>query len=138
MAANTAAITPMSPVIGIATLVSPTALTSRANITGTTGLTQLTPTSTNGKKVPLITVQSTATSVVGSLFIWLFNGTTSYLIDEIIISAITPGTTVAGFNTYRDYTSYWNSSIVLPPTYQLYVSVTVQQNLTILAHGGDY
>lgn len=138
MAANTVSITPVAPVIGIATLVTPTALTTRTNITGTTGLTQLTPTTTNGKKVPLITVQSTGNSSAGSLFIWLYNGTTSYLMDEILITAITASTTVAAFTTYRDYTTYWNSSIVLPPTYQLYVSITVQQNMTILAHGGDY
>lgn len=138
MAANTLPISPVSPVIGIATLVAPTALTTRTNITGTTGLTQLTPTSTNGKKVPLITVQSTQTSVAGLLSIWLYNGTTSYLIDEIPITVVTPSTTAIAFSVQRYYETLWNSSIVLPPTYQLYVSVTVQQNLTILAHGGDY
>jgi len=138
MAANTAPIFPLTPVIGIATLTSPTALTTRTNIIGTTGLTQLTPTSTNGKKVPLITVQSTQTSVAGLLSIWLYNGTTSYLIDEIPITAVTPSTTAIAFSVQRYYETLWNSSIVLPPTYQLYVSVTVQQNLNVFAHGGDY
>lgn len=138
MPINIAPIFPVAPVIGIATLVTPTALTTRTNITGTTGLTQLTTTSTNGTKVPLLTIQSTGTSVAGLLSIWLYNGTTSYLIDEIPITAVTPSTTAVGFSVQRDYSSLWNSSIVLPPTYQLYVSVTVQQNLTVLAHGGDY
>ena len=139
MAANTSPIFPLTPVIGIATLVSPTAITTRTNITGTTGLTQLTPTSSFGKKVPLITIQSTqTTSVAGLLSIWMYNGTTSYLIDEIPITAVTASTTSVGFSVQRDYSTLWNSSITLPPTYQLYVSVTVQQNLTILAHGGDY
>jgi hypothetical protein len=138
MSANTTPIFPLTPVIGVASLVTPTVITSRANITGTTGLTQLTPTSTNGKKVTLITLQSTGTSLAATLCVWLYNGTTSYLIDEIPIYTTTPGNTSPAFTTYRDYTTYWNSAIVLPPTYQLYVSITVQQNLTILAHGGDY
>lgn len=138
MAANISPIFPLTPVIGIATLVTPTALTTRTNITGTTGLIQLTPTSSFGKKVPLITIQSTQTSVAGLLSIWLYNGTTSYLIDEIPITAVTPSTTAVGFSVQRDYSTLWNSAIVLPATYQLYVSVTVQQNLTVLAHGGDY
>lgn len=133
MPANTSPIFPVSPVVGIATLTSPTAVTSRANVTGVTGLTSLTPTSTNGKRIDKIEVTSKGTSSAGSLFVWLYDGTTSYLMDEILISAITPSTTVAAFTTSVSY-----SSLVLPPTYRLYISVSVAQDLNVFAFGGDY
>lgn len=133
MPANTAPIFPVTPVIGVATLTSPSAITSRANITGVTGLTSLTPTSTNGKRIDKIDVTSKGTSSAGSLFVWLYDGTTSYLMDEVLIAATTPNTTTAAFTTSVAY-----SSLVLPPTYRLYVSVTVAQDLTVFAFGGDY
>lgn len=133
MAANTVPIFPNSPLIGIATLTTPTAVTSRANITGTTNLTQLTPQSTNGKRVDRIQIHAKGNSSAASLFIWIYNQTTSYLMDEILISAITASNTVAAFDSYNAYTN-----LVLPATYQLYVSVTVQQDLNVFAYGGDY
>jgi hypothetical protein len=133
MSANTAPIFPVAPLIGIATLTSPTAITSRANITGTTGLVQLTPTSTNGKRVDRIHMHSKGNSSAGSLFIWIYNGTTSYLYDEILVTAITASTTVASFDTFNNYTT-----LVLQPTYQVYISISVTQDANIFAFGGDY
>lgn len=133
MAANISPIFPNVPTIGIATLTSPTPITVRTNITGTTGLTQLTATSTNGKRVDKIRVMAKATTTAGILSIWEYNGTTSHLIYEIAITAVTPSTTVPAFYTYVDFTD-----MVLPPTHQLYVSVTVANDLTVFAHGGDY
>jgi hypothetical protein len=133
MPANFKPIFPVSPVIGIATLTSPTAITSRANIAGVTGLTSLTPTSVEGRRIDKIEVTSKGTSSAGSLFIWMYDGTTSYLMDEILIAAVTPSTTVAAFTTSVSY-----SWMVLPPTYRLYISVTVAQDLNVFAFGGNY
>jgi hypothetical protein len=133
MAANIQPIFPASPVIGIATLTSATAITSRANITGTTGLVQLTPTSTNGKRVDSITVKSKATSVASITSIWIYNGTTSFLYDEIDVTAVTASTTVDSFSVRKTY-----SDLILPPTYQLYISQTVQTDVNVYANGGDY
>lgn len=133
MAANTSPIFPSVPYIGIATLTSATAITSRANITGTTGLTKLTDTSTNGTRVDAITVKGKATTVASNVFIWLYNGTTSFLIDEIDVTATTAGNTADSFLLTKTY-----STLVLPPTYQLYISETVQTDLNVLAYGGQY
>ena len=122
-----------SPVVGIATLTSPTAITSRANITGTTGLTQLTPTSTNGKRVDAITVKGKGTSVAGIVFVWIYNGTTSYIFDEIDVTAITGSTTLDSFTLTKSYTT-----LVLPPTYQLFISISTVQDVNVFAFGGDF
>lgn len=124
-----------TPTIGRANLTSPTALTTRTSIAGTTGLTQLTPVSTNGKRLDAIRIMSKGTSLAGLLSVWLYDGTTSTLWDEIAISAITPSTTAVAFKAEALYSTY---GVVLPPAHQLFVSVTVQQDLAVTAHGGDY
>jgi len=133
MAANTAPIFPLTPIVGIATLTTATAVTARTNITGTTGLTQLTATSTNGTRIDAITVKAKATSVAAIVSIWIYNGTTSFLFDEIDVTAVTAGNTTDSFELTQTYTN-----LVLPPTYQLFISETVQTDLNVFAFGGQY
>jgi hypothetical protein len=133
MAVTATPVFAQSPACNIATLTSPTAITSRANITGTTGLVQLCPSSTNGKRIDRIHIKSKATSVASNLSIWMYNGTTSFLYDEIAIAAVTASNTVASNEIDVSF-----ENLVLPPTFQLYISVTVATDLTVFAHGGDY
>ena len=133
MAAGTAPIFPSAPIVGIASLVSASAITSRAPITGTTGLVQLTATSTNGTRVDAITVKAQGNSTAGLLDVWVYNGTTAYLYDEITIATVTANTTTASNVATNTY-----STLTLPPTYQLYVSQTVSSNVSVMAFGGTY
>jgi len=133
MPANTTPIFPLAPIVGIGTLTSATAITSRANITGTTGLVQLTATSTNGTRIDAITVKSKATSVASIISIWIYNGTTSFLYDEFDVTAVTASTTVDSFTLTKTY-----NNLTLPPTYQLYISEQVQTDVNVFAFGGTY
>ncbi len=133
MTANTTPIFPVAPIVGIATLTAATAITTRTNITGTTGLVQLTATSTNGTRVDAITIKAKATSVASALGVWMYNGTTSFLIDEIDIAAVTATNTTDSFSVTRNY-----GNMVLPPTYQLFISETVQTDVNVFALGGAY
>ena len=133
MPVNAAPIFPVAPIVGIATLTTATAVTTRANIVGTTGLVVLTATSTFGTRIDQITVKSKATSVASNVFIWLYNGTNSHLFDELDVVAITASTTADSYTLSKTY-----NNLVLPPTFQLYVSETVQTDLTVFAFGGVY
>jgi hypothetical protein len=133
MAASTAPIFPSAPIVGIASLVSASAITTRTPITGTTGLVQLTATSTNGTRVDAITVKAQGNSTAGLLDVWVYNGTTAYLYDEITIATVTANTTTASNVATNTY-----STLTLPPTYQLYVSQTVSSNVSVMAFGGTY
>jgi hypothetical protein len=133
MPAATSPIFPNVPIIGIASLVSNTAVTSRAVISGTTGLTQLTATSTNGTRIDFIEVVAQGNSVATSQCIWIYNGSNSYLYDEIAISAVTANTITPATSNSVTYTT-----LVLPPTYQLYTSQTVSSNVSVFAFGGQY
>ena len=97
---------------------------------------QLTATSTNGTKVDAITVTAKGTTVANIVDIWIYNGTTSFLYAEIAVSAVTPSTTVQAFTTTVPF-----NNLVLPPTYQLYISEqvgTTSADLNVMAFGGQY
>lgn len=133
MAANTIPIFPAAPIVGIATLTAATAITTRTNIVGTTGLTQLTAVSTNGTRVDAIIIKGKGVTVASNIFIWVYNGTTSFLYDEMDVTAITSANTTDAFFLQRAYTN-----LVLPPTYQLFISETVQTDVNVFALGGSY
>jgi hypothetical protein len=133
MPVNAAPIFPVAPIVGIATLTTATAVTTRANIVGTTGLVLLTATSTFGTRIDQITIKSKATSVASNVFIWVYNGTSAFLFDELDVVAITASTTADSYTLSKTY-----NNLVLPPTFQLYVSETVQTDLTVFAFGGVY
>lgn len=125
-------ITPQSVGNGIAALVSPTAVTARTNIVGTTGLVLLKAATTNGCKVRRIVWRSAGTSSVGILSLWVHNGTTSFLFDELELTAMTPSTTLVAANGSKAYDDF-----MLAPTEALYASVTVMQSLNVFAQCSD-
>ena len=131
MAAGTSPIFPNVPIVGIGDTVA--TLTSRAKITGTTGLTQVTATSTNGLRIDAITVTCAATSAAASILLFIFDATTSFLFDEIVVSAVTASNMVPAFSATKYY-----QSLVLPPTYQIFAATTIAQNTDVFAFGGAY
>lgn len=133
MPANTSPIFPGTPLIGRATFTSAAAITSRANIAGVTGLSQLVPAQANGARIDLITVKAKGTSVASNVFIWLSDGTTSMLFDEIDVTAVTASNTADSGSFSKSY-----SNLVLPAGWQILASQTVQTDLTVHAFGGAY
>jgi hypothetical protein len=133
MPAGTTPIFPQVPIIGIASMVSNTAVTARTNIVGTTGLTQVLANSTNGTRVDFVEVQGQGTTVATIIDLWINDGTNSYLFDEISLPAATANTTVVASSNTISYTR-----LTLPPTYRLFTSQQVSANVTVFAFGGTY
>lgn len=135
MAFSTDPIFPATPKLYIATLTTPTAVTSRANITGTTGLVLLVPAGlANGFRLDNLTVKAKASHAAAMVGIWLYDGTTSYLWKELDMgTAITANTTTKSCELSTDYTS-----VNLLSAQGLYVSITVQQDITVFANGGAW
>lgn len=139
MAYTNAAIFPQIPITEIATLTAPSAITARTNIVGTTGLVQLTSLPvTQSKRVDSIVVKSKGTSIVGQVYIWLYNGTTSFLYDEIDITALTPSTSVDSFTFSKSYLNSTQGSVILTTTQQLFISISTVQDVTVFATTGQY
>lgn len=135
-----------SPSITSVTLAAQTACTTRAP-TATASLAganiiQFVNTSTNGLRIDSIKVQACSSSITAAtaaniVQIWIWDGTTAWLNDEILVTAVTPSTTAAAFSTIYTYAQ----PLILPPTYKLYVSLTVTTTasttaLLVTANGG--
>jgi len=147
MPAGTAPIFPATPYAVTASLAAATACTTRgptatASLAGANILI-LVPVSTNGIRVDVIQVKACSTSFVSAtvaqtVTIWLWDGTTAYPIDELLVTAVTPSTTVASFTTSKSYTN-----LVLPLTFALYMSTSITTTaattaLAVCAFGGSY
>ena len=149
MAANTAPIFPVAPIIGIASLAAVTACTTRGPIAHASlgsspcYAVSLLLASTNGNRVDAITVRAistaiTATTAAQTVLIWASDGSTAFVVDEITVTAVAPSATVPAFYTTKNYTN-----LVLPPTWSLWASTTVTTTasttaLAVEAFGGTY
>lgn len=99
--------------------------------------------SANGRRIDKIVIKASSTSIVAPTVaqvvgIWLYDGTTAYMIDEITITATTPSTTSSSFLASKSF-----DPLLLPASFALYVSTTVTTTaattaLTVTAFGGDY
>jgi hypothetical protein len=147
MPANFKPIFPLTPYVKSLSLAAVSACTTRAP-TATASLAaanilELTPVSTNGRRIDRIEVNAasssiTATTAAQLVGIWVWDGTTAYLVDEIPVTAQAPSTTAAAFTLSRDYTT-----LVLPAAFKLFASTTVATTasttaLVVTVFGGDY
>lgn len=148
MAVTATPIFAQAPYFKATSLAAVTACTTRAP-TATASLAAanivaLTAASTNGLRIDAIEVQAcsssiTAATVAQIVGIWMWDGTTAYLIDEIQVTAQTPSTTSPAFTLTKTYTS----PIVVPASHVLYCSTTVTTTasttaLSVIATGGVY
>lgn len=147
MAVTATPIFTQAPLVGIADLSAVTACTTRApTVTASlaaANIFQLVNTTTNGCRIDKIRVKAsssafTSATVAQTVTIWIWDGTTAYPLDEILVTALTPSTTVASYLAEINY-----SALNLPSTYKLYAStsVTTTANTTAIvveAFGGSY
>ena len=147
MTANTSPIFPLTPYAVSVSLAATTACSTRApTITASlpgANIIAFVPVSTDGARIDRIEVKGCSTSFTAPtadqlVGIWLWDGTTAFLIDEILVSAITPSTTGFSFKGEKDY-----SNLVLPAAFGLYISTSITTTaattaLSATAFGGTY
>lgn len=148
MAVTATPIFAQAPYMACTTLAAQTACTTRGpTVTASlaaANIVQIVPTSTNGLRIDAIQVNACSTSftapTAGNIVgIWVHDGTTAFLFTEILVTAVTPSTTVAGFTT----TLTFANPLVLPSTFKLYASLSVTTTasttaLQISVMGGAY
>ena len=149
MTANIYPIFPISPWASSANLTNITGCTTRApiahaSLTATPCYAvQLAAVSTNGKRIDKIQVQGAANTIIATnaaqtVLVWMSDGTTGYVIDELVIPSTAATASAPAVNVISLYTD-----LVLPPTYTLWVSTTTTTTasttaLIVTAFGGDY
>lgn len=115
--------------------------TATASLAGA-NIIALVPTSTNGRRIDWVQIKAcstsfTATSAAATYSIWLHDGTTAFIIKEILSTAVVPSTTVASYES-----GMVPLGIVLPAAFSLYVSVSITTTASttatnITAFGAD-
>jgi hypothetical protein len=154
MAANVQAIYPLTPYFASTSLAAVTACTTRAP-TGTASLAAAnivvlvpagasqTPASTAGTRIDKIQVQACSSSITAAtaaqtVLVWWWDGTTAWVVDEIIVTLTAPTTTAVAFQGSKSYQNW-----TLPTGHALYVSTTITTTatttaLSVQAFGGTY
>jgi len=111
--------------------------TADTSLTAPTNTTTIVTGGSNGTKIEEIVVEGVGTTLGGLVNIFLYDGTTHHLYDQVAVSAITVSATATAF---REVLRYVN--LVLPSnTWQLRVANTVAGNVSLLkvtATGGDF
>jgi len=148
MAVTSTPIFAQTPYAKTLTLVANTACTTRApTATGSlagANIIAFVPVSTNGLRIDSIQVNAAGTGIstanaANLVDIWLWDGTTAFMILEVAVTAVTPSTTSAAFTT----TYTFPAPLVMPAAFALYASTTVTTTaagtaLQVTAFGGAY
>ena len=98
----------------------------------TTTVTLLTA-GTNGTRVNRVVAKAVATTVAGKIMLFLFDGTTYHLFDELDVTAVGITTTVDGFRIEKAY-----YDLVIKTGWSLRAALSVAQTgIKVIAFGGD-
>ena len=87
----------------------------------------------SGSRIDEINIIATATTTAGVVRLWIYNGTTYYLFEEILVSAVTPSTTVATYNTTLTFNNF-----MLPTGHSLRATTNNSEGFNVIAFGGDF
>lgn len=88
----------------------------------------------DGSRIDSVTVVATGTTTAGVVRLFIHNGTAYFLWKEILVSAITPSTTVEVFRSVF----IPDVPLVLPTGYSLRASTHVAENFCVHVSGGDW
>jgi hypothetical protein len=124
-----------TPKVGSANLT-----TADTSLTAPTTVGTILTAGASGTRIDYIEVLGVATTVAGLVNLFIFDGTTYFLWQQVPILAITSSTTVPTF--VANLSSNSNSNVMpltLPTGYSLRATTTVAQTgVRVIAYGGDF
>ena len=108
--------------------------TANTNRNGTGAIVTVFTAGANGSRIDDISIDAVATTTAGVVRLFINDGTTSYLWQEILVTAVTPSTTVAVWS----YTLL-NQALVIPTGWSLRASTNNTETFNILVtRAGDF
>jgi hypothetical protein len=91
----------------------------------------------SGSRIERVRIQATGTTTAGVVRLFIHDGTNARLLREILVSAITPSTTVEAFSSDQDFSGP-DQVLVLPTGFSLRVSTNNAETFNCFAFGGDF
>jgi hypothetical protein len=94
----------------------------------------------SGSRIDYIEVMGVATTVAGLINLFIYDGTTYFLWQQVPVIAVTTSTTVPSFVAVLSSNSTSNvMPLSLPTGYSLRATTTVAQTgVRVIAYGGDF
>jgi hypothetical protein len=86
----------------------------------------------SGTRIAEVVVKCAATSAAALIRLWLYDGSTYHLFDEITVAAATGSSTVAQTRVSTVY-----SNLVIPTGWSLRATTSVSQSTNVVALGAD-
>lgn len=117
-----------TPVLGLANIA-----TANTNRDGTGTIADVVTGAAVGTRIERITIQATVTTTAGQIRLYISDGTTTRLWDEVLVTALTPSATIKPFRY-----AYLNLALNLPSGFKLRASTNNAESFNVIAEGGNY
>ena len=117
-----------TPRVGLSTV--STADTSR---TSPTNVVTVFTAGASGSRIDEINITATGTTTANMIRLWVYNGSTYYLFQEISVTAITPTTGLSVFQSSSTYNNF-----MLESGQSLRVTTNNAESYNVVAFGGDF
>ena len=114
-------------------------LTANPNRDGTGTIATIFTAGASGSRIDRVAVEAISTTTAGMVRLYIHNGTTAFLYDEILVTPITPSSTVKAFQATCEAVTKPNLyPLVLPTGYSLRASTEKAETFNVTAIGGDF
>jgi hypothetical protein len=87
----------------------------------------------SGSRIDEVTIIATGTVTAGAVRLWVYTGSTYYLLSETLVTATTPSTSVAVFSSISTY-----NNLMLPSGHSLRATTNNSESFNVIAFGGDF
>lgn len=124
-----------TPVFGAALLT-----TADTSLTAPTTVGTVLTAGSNGTRIDYIDIQGVANTVAGIVNLFIYDGTTYHLWQQIPIVAVTSSTTATAFSTTTSTNNTPNvMPMIIPTGYSLRATTTIAQTgVKVIAYGGNF
>jgi hypothetical protein len=93
----------------------------------------------NGSRIERVVVVAQATTTAGMIRLFIHDGTTAWLYEEIPVAAATPSGTVPAFSaSIQAFTNPDLMPLTLPTGYSLRATTNNAETFNVIAVGGDF
>jgi len=124
-----------TPVFGAALLT-----TADTSLTAPTTVVTVITAGASGTRIDFIEIQGVATTVSGIINLFIYDGTTYHLWQQIPVLPVTTSTTVPAFSTTTSTNNSPNvMPMIIPTGYSLRATTTIAQTgVKVIAYGGNF
>jgi hypothetical protein len=91
----------------------------------------------SGSRIENVRIQAAGTTTAGVVRLFIHDGTNFRLFREVLVTAITPSTTVEAFSITLDFSAN-GACILLPTGYSIRASTNNAETFNVAVFGGDF